>query len=116
MVMEFETTLMDRGDLTPREAEILRAVCEAKTDKQIASMLAISLRTVETHIDHIHHKLGIQCQVLNKRVAVVRMAIVRGLVRFGCVIIAVSIYQVDGAVLAAQVHCVLPMAEYRWGA
>jgi DNA-binding NarL/FixJ family response regulator len=45
--------------LTPRENEIVRLVADSKTNKEIAALLNISVRTVETHRSNIMEKLGI---------------------------------------------------------
>jgi DNA-binding NarL/FixJ family response regulator len=39
----------DRSDLTPREREILRLIAQGRRSREIAQMLGVSLRTVETH-------------------------------------------------------------------
>lgn len=49
----------ERSRLTPREQEIVRLVADSKTNKEIASLLSISVRTVETHRSNIMEKLGI---------------------------------------------------------
>jgi DNA-binding NarL/FixJ family response regulator len=46
--------------LTPTERQILRFVSENKTNKEIASELFISYRTVETHRSNICQKLELQ--------------------------------------------------------
>ena len=43
--------------LTPREREVLQLIAEGKSNKEVASALAISVMTVETHRAHIMHKL-----------------------------------------------------------
>jgi RNA polymerase sigma factor (sigma-70 family) len=45
--------------LTDREREILQLIAEGKTNKEVASMLNISLTTVETHRTHILQKLNL---------------------------------------------------------
>lgn len=45
-------------DLTPREHEVLRLVATGHTNSEIATMLGVSLRTVETHRSHLARKLG----------------------------------------------------------
>lgn len=45
--------------LTDREREILQLVAEGKTNKEAATLLNISLTTVETHRTHILQKLGL---------------------------------------------------------
>jgi DNA-binding NarL/FixJ family response regulator len=44
---------------TPRETEIIRLLAEGKTNKEIAAMLGITARTVETHRSKIMLKLGL---------------------------------------------------------
>jgi len=44
--------------LTPREREVLQLLAEGKSNKEVASLLNISVMTVETHRSHIMHKLG----------------------------------------------------------
>jgi NarL family two-component system response regulator LiaR len=46
------------GTLTAREAEVLRFLADGRTDHEIAGVLTISPRTVETHVSAILHKLG----------------------------------------------------------
>jgi two-component system nitrate/nitrite response regulator NarL len=45
--------------LTGRESEVLTYIVKGNSNKQIASRLNISVRTVETHRDRIMHKLNI---------------------------------------------------------
>ncbi len=45
--------------LTPREFEVLRLIARGLPNKQIASQLSISLRTVEGHLNNIFGKLGV---------------------------------------------------------
>jgi len=45
--------------LTKREAEILKLIISGKSNKEIARILYRSKRTVESHRDHIMHKLGV---------------------------------------------------------
>ncbi len=45
--------------LTPREREVLRGIANGLTNKEVASRLGISHRTVETHRESIMRKLGI---------------------------------------------------------
>lgn len=47
------------GTLTPREREVLTLMAQGKSNGGIASMLFLSLKTVETHIGSIMAKLGI---------------------------------------------------------
>lgn len=49
--------------LGPREIEIIRLLGEGRTNKEIAALLDIAVRTVETHRSHIMHKLGLHSVV-----------------------------------------------------
>ena len=51
--------MSDGAMLSPRELEIAKLVTEGKTNRQIASTLYLSEKTVETHMSHILAKLGI---------------------------------------------------------
>lgn len=48
------------GDLTPRQREILQLVAEGKTTKEIAALLHVSVKTVETHRAQLMQRLGIR--------------------------------------------------------
>jgi len=48
-----------RVDLTDREQEVLRALVQGLSYKQIASTLGISLDTVRSHVKHIYRKLQV---------------------------------------------------------
>ena len=47
------------GDLSNREQEILLAISDGLSNKEIASRLGIAVRTVETHRERMMRKLGI---------------------------------------------------------
>lgn len=47
------------GILTPREREIVQLLAEARSNKEVAATLGISVKTVETHRASIMRKLGI---------------------------------------------------------
>ena len=61
--------------LTPRELEIVKLIAEAYSNKEIAELLVISVKTVERHRANILEKLG-----MSDRVELTRYAIRRGLV------------------------------------
>lgn len=69
----FHRSLTDH-DLTPREVEILRLIALGHTSVEVARMLHISPRTVESHRARVHNKLG-----LSTRAELVRYALGRGL-------------------------------------
>jgi DNA-binding NarL/FixJ family response regulator len=61
--------------LTPREQQIVKLIAESHTNRQIAELLTISEKTVETHRANILEKLG-----MRDRVELTRYAIRRGFV------------------------------------
>ena len=66
----------DRPDeLTPRELEVVKLIAEAHTNRQIADVLKVSEKTVESHRANVLQKLG-----MRDRVELVRYAIRRGLI------------------------------------
>jgi DNA-binding NarL/FixJ family response regulator len=64
-----------REPLTPREQEVVKLIAEAHTNAQIAEILHLSEKTVESHRANVLRKLG-----MRDRVELVRYAIRRGLV------------------------------------
>jgi DNA-binding NarL/FixJ family response regulator len=48
------------GVLSAREREVLHLLSEGMTDREIAGALAISPRTVESHVSSVLHKLGVR--------------------------------------------------------
>jgi DNA-binding NarL/FixJ family response regulator len=61
--------------LTPRELDVVKLIAEAYTNRQIAEILKVSEKTVESHRANVLAKLG-----MRDRVELVRYAIKRGLV------------------------------------
>lgn len=55
--------LADIGNLSAREVEILRLWGSSLTNKEIAEKLFLSVRTVETHKNHIMQKLNLKTSV-----------------------------------------------------
>ena len=49
--------------LTPREQDVVSLITEGLPNKQIATKLKISVRTVETHRKRAFHKLGVHSGV-----------------------------------------------------
>ena len=70
----------ERGEvfepLSSRELEVLKLIAEGRSSKEIASLLVISVKTVERHRSNILEKLS-----LRDRVELTRFAIRRGLVQ-----------------------------------
>jgi len=48
------------GELTPRELEVLEHVAAGRTDREIATLLYVSARTVQKHLEHAYEKLGVR--------------------------------------------------------
>ena len=63
--------------LTPRELAALRLLANGHSNKEIATALEISERTVKSHLAHLFEKLQV-----TSRTEAVRVATRRGLVRF----------------------------------
>jgi DNA-binding NarL/FixJ family response regulator len=64
-----------QSELTPREQEVVKLIAEAHTNKEIAEILHLSEKTVESHRANVLQKLG-----MRDRVELVRYAIRHGLV------------------------------------
>lgn len=73
----FDSTLSGRASdsnpLTSREQEVLKMVVLGHTNKEIASVLGITVKTVETHKANVMDKLGI-----DSRSGLVRYALAQG--------------------------------------
>lgn len=61
--------------ISPRETEVLRLLALGHTNREIATELGLSIRTVETHRAHIQQKLG-----LTSRPELTRYAFANGIV------------------------------------
>lgn len=62
-----------QGDLTEREAEVLRMIAWGYSNKEIAARLEISVKTVEAHKTNAMKKLDLQ-----SRIDIVRFALLQG--------------------------------------
>jgi DNA-binding NarL/FixJ family response regulator len=63
-------------DISPREEETLRLVAWGYSNKEIATRLKLSVKTIETHKTNAMHKLGLQ-----NRIDVVKFALLRNWLR-----------------------------------
>jgi predicted ATPase/DNA-binding NarL/FixJ family response regulator len=51
------------GALTPTEQDVVRLVTEGLANKDIATRLFVSPRTVQSHLTHVYNKLGVSSRV-----------------------------------------------------
>lgn len=58
-----ELQIPDAYDLSPREAQLLKHLCDGLTNKNIAEKLFISTFTVKRHIENIYRKLQAQNRI-----------------------------------------------------
>jgi DNA-binding CsgD family transcriptional regulator len=68
LVMRRERAAMGSDELgalplTRREREVLAILASGKTNDEIASVLAISPRTVQKHLEHVFDKLGVETRM-----------------------------------------------------
>lgn len=62
--------ILDKLKLTTREAEVLLWLSKGKTNREIAQILELSHRTINTHLENIFRKLGV-----DNRTAAARMCL-----------------------------------------
>lgn len=53
-------TVSTRPPLSPRETEVLQLLAEGKATKEVAGILGVSVKTIETHRKQIMDKLGMR--------------------------------------------------------
>jgi DNA-binding NarL/FixJ family response regulator len=75
LIRDFLDRDSEPQELTPREQEVVKLIAEAHTNREIAEILHLSEKTVESHRGRVLQKLG-----MRDRVELVRYAIRRGLV------------------------------------
>ncbi len=62
--------------LTDREKQVLKLVAEGKSNKEVAEVLGISVKTAMSHREHVMEKLGV-----HNRTELVRFALKKGVIR-----------------------------------
>ena len=45
------------SSLTPREVQVVQLLAEGRSNKEVASTLGVSTRTIDSHRNHIMHKM-----------------------------------------------------------
>jgi two-component system, NarL family, response regulator NreC len=67
----------DRYDaLTDREKQVLKLVADGRSNKEVAEVLGISVKTAMSHREHVMEKLGV-----HNRTELVRFALKKGVIR-----------------------------------
>lgn len=66
------------GNLTQREQEIVKLIAEGHTNQEMANILTLSIKTVQTHRAHVMEKLG-----LHDRGDLIKYAIQKGIIHLG---------------------------------
>jgi DNA-binding NarL/FixJ family response regulator len=62
--------------LTDREKQVLKLVAEGRSNKEVAEVLGISVKTAMSHREHVMEKLGV-----HNRTELVRFALKKGVIR-----------------------------------
>jgi DNA-binding NarL/FixJ family response regulator len=62
--------------LTDREKQVLKLVAEGRSNKEVAEVLGISVKTAMSHREHVMEKLGV-----HNRTELVRFALRKGVIR-----------------------------------
>ncbi len=62
--------------LTDREKQVLKLVAEGRSNKEVAEVLGISVKTAMSHREHVMEKLG-----LHNRTELVKFALKKGVIR-----------------------------------
>jgi len=62
--------------LTDREKQVLKLVAEGKSNKEVAALLAVSVKTAMSHRESVMEKLG-----LHNRTHLIRLALKQGVIR-----------------------------------
>jgi DNA-binding NarL/FixJ family response regulator len=62
--------------LTDREKQVLKLVAEGRSNKEVAALLDISIKTAMSHREHVMEKLGV-----HNRTDLIRFALRHGVIR-----------------------------------
>lgn len=55
-----QPTAIENLGLTPRETEVLTWVAKGKSNAEIGTILGLSTRTIQKHLEHIYQKIGVE--------------------------------------------------------
>jgi DNA-binding NarL/FixJ family response regulator len=66
------------SDLTPRELEVLALLAEGRSNQAISDQLSIAGKTVETHVNAIFSKLGLEAAAEDNRRVLAVLSYLRG--------------------------------------
>ena len=61
--VEFSPSHLALLGLTPRQCEVMQWISEGKRDREIATILSLSPRTVEKHVCNIFEKLKVETRI-----------------------------------------------------
>lgn len=61
--MEADVSVRNYWHLTDREIQVIEAMMDVESNKGIANMLRIELKTVEQHMQNIRRKMGVHSKV-----------------------------------------------------
>jgi DNA-binding CsgD family transcriptional regulator len=85
--MSFNVELVDSGRFTPRESDVALKIAEGHSDKMIARLLGMSIRTVGVHTQSIYEKLELHSAsiaentaAINNRCYAVMAMVARGMI------------------------------------
>jgi DNA-binding CsgD family transcriptional regulator len=85
--MTFEVEFVDQGRFTPREADVALGIAQGHSDKVIARLLGMSIRTVQVHTQNIYEKLELHSAsiaentaAINNRCYAVMVMVARGMI------------------------------------
>ena len=63
-------SVQSSASLSPRECEVLLSIADGLTTKEIAALLNLSVKTIDTHREHLGKKLGSRNTALLTRHAI----------------------------------------------
>jgi DNA-binding CsgD family transcriptional regulator len=67
----FNVEIIDTGRFTPRESDVALKMAEGHSDKVIARLLGMSIRTVQVHTQHIYEKLELHSASISENTAAI---------------------------------------------